>query len=497
MDCLTTNLSGFCSSSSRVLHESLLRGIRAPADWCQNIRLDQDLAIEKDEANFDPDVEIRDYEKIEQSLPVFCVSARAYQKLAGRLEKDSVQIDGFTSLNDTEIPQLQEHARKMTEAGRKHTSQLFLNELNQLLNSMRLWASAKTRAAVSKKDQEVNDKVLRGCLARLDTVFRGIVKDHHSSMEHCVQGQLYKTLDDLIPVASGSAVNTATGWGGPRASGGMFWASYKAACRREGSWLDKDFNAELFEPINGKLAGTWERTFQQRIPTTLTRFAGNCKAVLDEFHRDVATNVPGAAVNPAGLSILNQLNRAHHTNLDATPKIIGDRITERQRAANRGFTPVIENAMQPAYDACARERGIGTYSRMKSTMESHVDTARHTMFRAACDAVKGRLDSISACAEQLMTIITQNLLTNLQRDYHATLVGGPSEVTAAVPLAEQMLHSQVRPILEGADGRFAELCFPPATGGVSAATIGASGQEEDDDLIARQLEDESKLDTKP
>ena len=41
---------------------------------------------------------------------------------------------------DTEIPQLQEHAKKLTEASRISTCRRFLNELLQLLNSMSLWA---------------------------------------------------------------------------------------------------------------------------------------------------------------------------------------------------------------------------------------------------------------------------------------------------------------------------------------------------------------------
>jgi hypothetical protein len=41
--------------------------------------LDQELALEEDEENFNPDVELRDYEQVAQSLPVFCVSSRGYQ----------------------------------------------------------------------------------------------------------------------------------------------------------------------------------------------------------------------------------------------------------------------------------------------------------------------------------------------------------------------------------------------------------------------------------
>jgi hypothetical protein len=72
---------------------------------------------------------------------VFCVSSRAYQKLSGRLEKDDFQSHGFLSIEDTEVPKLQEHAKKLTEAGRASHCRRFLNDLSQLVNSMKLWAA--------------------------------------------------------------------------------------------------------------------------------------------------------------------------------------------------------------------------------------------------------------------------------------------------------------------------------------------------------------------
>lgn len=322
--------------------------------------LDQDLAIEEDELNFDPDETIRDYEDVARSLAVFCVSARAYQKLTGRLEKDAVHIDGFASLGDTEIPQLQEYAKGLTEPGRINTCQLFLNDLNQLLNSMRLWSTGEAFTTVSK-DQKLDEKVLLACFTKLDAALRQAIKDCHSEIQQDLEKNIYKKFDRLVPTASRNAVKVATGWGKPRSDGGLFWGTYKATCRRDGKFSGslglRDFNAELFEPINKQLAGVWERTFQKRIPSALRKFIGACKAVLEAFHKDVAINVPAAAANPVGLNMLCQQNRAHQKMLEAAPNLIGAKIRESQREANRGFTPVIQQAMQPAYNACAEERG--------------------------------------------------------------------------------------------------------------------------------------------
>jgi hypothetical protein len=102
---------------------------------------------------------------------VFCVSSRAYQKLSGRLEKDNFQSHGFLSIEDTGIPDLQVHAKKLTEAGRvKHCGQ-FLNGLSQLVNSMKLWSmndSTQSNLTDSEKRQEAMH--LEGLLDGLNQV---------------------------------------------------------------------------------------------------------------------------------------------------------------------------------------------------------------------------------------------------------------------------------------------------------------------------------------
>lgn len=136
--------------------------------------------------------------------------------------------------------------------------------------------------------------------------------------------------------------------------------------------------------------------------------------------------------------------------------------------------------------------GPGTFVRMKSTMESHVDIARKTMFREACDSVMGQLDTICAGVEQWMTAPAQDLFAKLQRDYLATLVGGRAEATAAIPLFERILCEQIQSIVEDSDSRFAQLSFA-ATGEVPSDAVGSK----DKNFVARKPEDDSEPETKP
>lgn len=74
-------------------------------DFATGIKeLDQEVAEEIDEASFDPEEDQRDYDEVARSLPVFCVSSRAYQKLSGRFKRDKA-VPGFSSPDQTEVSQ--------------------------------------------------------------------------------------------------------------------------------------------------------------------------------------------------------------------------------------------------------------------------------------------------------------------------------------------------------------------------------------------------------
>ena len=141
--------------------------------WATNksYRLDQETAAEADAANFDPEVDLRDYAAVAESLPVFCVSSRAFQKLSGRLQRDGFRNDGFQSADDTEIPQLQDHAQKLTESARGAASRKFLHGLVHLLNSIRMWASNnETSSGQSDGDKKAEQARLTGQLQKLKQV---------------------------------------------------------------------------------------------------------------------------------------------------------------------------------------------------------------------------------------------------------------------------------------------------------------------------------------
>ena len=163
---INSEMSAMCISGRNQYSKGAIQ-----QDFAAGIKeLDQEIAAEEDEENFDPDAVIRDYDEVAKALPVFCVSSRGYQKLQGRLKKDP-HVPGFTTIGETEIPALQAHCEKLTETGRAANCRAFINKLSQLLNSLTLWASSDgTGANLSPEQKAKEARYLQKGLEGLETV---------------------------------------------------------------------------------------------------------------------------------------------------------------------------------------------------------------------------------------------------------------------------------------------------------------------------------------
>lgn len=447
-------------------------------DFAMGIKeLDQENAVEEDDAAFDPDQDIRDYDKVASSLPVFCVSSRAYQKLSGRLEKDDFQSHGFLSVEDTEIPKLQEHARKLTEAGRTSHCRRLLNDLSQLMNSMRLWSTNDgTQSILTDGEKRREEQHLNKLLNNLEEELELLLKRSIDEMQKCLEEHIFENINASIPSAVAAAPDTAYSWGAHRSEGGLFWATYKATVRRQGVYSGasgpRDFNQELFDPVSRNLATGWERAFQRRLPAILNEFSTKASAKLQEFHQSAKARAEQRHTNMTGLVILSNQILAHIRTVKALPATMCSKITEAQREASRQFTPVICNAMMDAYTICTNEHGSGSYARMKEAMANHVDITRHSMFGEAYKVVRGQLEVMCRAMQQEIGKSTQAVFDTIHIEYMRTIVGAEVDRTKKMSRQELDLRRHVRQVLLRSDRLFA-----PALGEVPESPKSASEVE--------------------
>ncbi|KAH7631152.1 hypothetical protein B0T09DRAFT_305665 [Sordaria sp. MPI-SDFR-AT-0083] len=405
-------------------------------DFAMGIKeLDQETAIEEDEENFDSDVDLRNYDEVAETLPVFCVSSRAFQKLSGKMVRDKFNSAGFRSLEEAEIPQLQAHAQKLTENGRAVNCRRFLADLSD-----------------SQLDEyELND----------------VVKETLNNLKEALAENIYEILDKYLPE---KAVPTASGWGAHRDAGGLFWATYKATCRRNGVYSGasgpRDFNAELIEPIYTPLSTAWERTFQRRLPGVLKDHAKSTKLLLETFHREATMRSQQRGNNPQGINMLALQLQAHGQKVSELPDTLNANVQDLQRDANRTFTPEIQTQMERAYVGCVDERsmslftGPGSCKRMKDIMVGHVGAHRMTMFQAATRVVQDQLDLMCREIKKRLQDEAEDLHDILSQDYLATLIGAEVAGRKGLPRVERALRAEMVPLLQKTDPVFA-----PVVGG--------------------------------
>ncbi|KAI0417897.1 hypothetical protein F5X98DRAFT_363421 [Xylaria grammica] len=426
-------------------------------DFAMGVKeLDQENAAEEDDETFDPDQDTRDYDKVAQSLPVFCVSSRAYQKLSGKLEKDDFQSHGFSSIEDTEIPKLQEHAKQLTEARRTSHCRHFLNDLSRLVNSMKLWsADDSTGPNLTDDEKSSEGNHLKKLLSHLEEELESLLKLSITSIRASIEDHVFKSIKESMPSAIEAAPDTAYSWGAPRALGGLYWATYKATVRRQGVYSGasgpRDFNQELFEPISRRLATSWERAFQRRVPAILNDFAKRVTEKLEQFHQTAKARAEQRRINVTGLITLSSQIQAHTRTVESLPGEVYTIITEAQREANRQFTPAICDAMTDAYTICTNEYGTGSYARMKSAMTDHVDDVRHSMFTEATAVVKQHLEEMCRSVMKNIAESIQVIFDTVSAEYMRALVDQSQKPTRG----ELDMRSLIHKILIQGDKLFA------------------------------------------
>ncbi|KAL1632351.1 hypothetical protein SLS56_003766 [Neofusicoccum ribis] len=366
-------------------------------DFAAGIKeLDQETALDEDEENFNPDEDFRDYDEVARSLPVFCISSRAFQKLSGRLKRDK-DVSGFKDIQETGMPQLQAHSKKLTEAGRAANSQKFLNNLSQLLNSIALWATQNGHGSqLTASQQRKEAQFLEQKLAELYKGLDKVVDDTLAGIRVSLTENIYDKYDRAVTSASEASLPTAEKW--------------------------NNFKVKTLE-------------------------------VLKNFHITVTKRANEIGVSIASIAMLSQQLNNYGPFLEAQVHTMKELMTTFQREVNREFTPVIAAAMEHAYDLCASECGTGTYVRMKGHMASHISANRTKMFQDACDAVKKSLEQMSAHIKTQLEQRTDGVYSTAQRDYLQVL-GNIGAADISLSQVEIGVREDVASILDSSEGIF-------------------------------------------
>ncbi|XXG94887.1 hypothetical protein Hte_001146 [Hypoxylon texense] len=412
--------------------------------------LDQEHAAEEDETTLNPEEDIRDYDEVARTLPVFCVSSRAYHKLSGRLQKDDFQSHGFMSLEDKGIPQLQQHSQKLTEARRASHCRGFLNELVQLISSMKLWTTSDgAQCSLTDVKKCLEEMRLRELLDGLEKGSKKSAADTRKLLDRALSKNIHRTLDSSIPSAIDAAVDIAAKWGAEKSSGGLALidAPTRQPVHSKRRRPRTNFNRDLFAPIDGDLrAGAGPRLSTAASRPSSTKLGQAAQLRLKAFREAVRA---GARSRRRANGVAGQGGAGHACPARCSPTCarwtelppaLRAIVSERQRQANGGFTPVICDAMKHASTVCTEERGSGSYNRMKAAMTSHVGKVRDTMFHGAVKKVKAELGGLRRAVQQRMDEVLESMFATIFSEYMQVL-GLPKDLAMRAAIDDLLRRS--------------------------------------------------------
>ncbi|KAK2605099.1 hypothetical protein N8I77_007970 [Diaporthe amygdali] len=413
-----------------------------------------------DDVNFDPSIKQRDYHEMGRSLPVFCVSSKAYRALRKRTKRQD-PVKGFRTLMDSEIPHLQQLAMKLPEQWRIHGYKTFLNEFCGLLSSLSHWADrgllkCKTQV-MSAQDEAYEKKHLQTAIANLKKESDMLIWAQKSELDSIVNNEFQSKSIAAIEYAGKRLTRIVTKWTAKPNVGGWDIAhgTYKAICRRNGaktkSKKARDFNEDILEPYLKKVVSGWDQAFGHSVPESLDSFAVIFSAKLRDFHSMMSCRPELERCKKAPLLTLSRQIDVYEKMMKNKTTSMKASIQGEQRQASRAFYPEIKQQMSKAYSIIVEEEGQGCFLRMKGHMLNHVQEGRNAIYGQANARVIEDLKKIFEANRKELEDTAHNIVENLETDFRS-IISNSKKIQAA-----EMAQAHVRGVLDEADARFEAL----------------------------------------
>ncbi|KAI0200410.1 hypothetical protein F4808DRAFT_470357 [Astrocystis sublimbata] len=393
--------------SKRAIREQFSLGLK---------ELDQHEADNTNE-NSDRVEGLRDYEQVATALPVFCVSSRAYQKLCSK-----EVADGFNDVDDTDIPQLRIHVRRLTEAIRFRNAKSFLNDLSQTLGSLYLWSSKKsTEFYLSDEDKKAEMKWVNIQVEQL----RKRLTIANEGLNHQLTNDMnaiFKCFQGAAIHAAGCASAIAHKWPtNKRGDGGLPCGSYRATLRRHGVFTPKagpqDFNQDLVAPFLLRISNAWETIFTKKIPDALEIHAKACQEHQENIQGIIMSRLQERAAFHDIMNMLHDLDIARSSGFGTKITSLVSDIAKTQRSANRNFSSAIQEYLRPKYEECGQDKGRGVFARIKLEMNAEIGENSRAMLMSCYKPAKVKLSKMPRDIHEDLKLHTEVMLDGMVDDY--------------------------------------------------------------------------------
>ncbi|WEW55281.1 hypothetical protein PRK78_000710 [Emydomyces testavorans] len=360
----------------------------------------------------------QDYENIAKSLPVFCISARGYQQLRGKMGRDK-ELRGFGTFHETGILQLQDHCIDSTVPSRQKGCLAFLNNLECLVNSLSIDLSSG-QAFPLEVNRKNDQKYLALKLERLQIDFEDVTRKLFNNLDQIIHQSIYAEFDAAASRAEDAASGTLMNW---NERSRIAWNTYRAICRRKGVYRGKhghyDWNQQLAEPMLATLTIRWERTFKRDLPKTLDSFIGEYQRLATTFSNKVEKRLVVITENGKLRRKLRTQLQTYKNSFRYMHVSLKKLMRQEQKTVSREIGPHFQNMLNAAYVEASTRTGQGTFQQMKDIMSNYINDKKGTMFRDSTNEIKQQMRKAVIRTQTKAMKGVNDVFKTISRDYTA------------------------------------------------------------------------------
>eukprot|EP00929_Paragymnodinium_shiwhaense_P060471 TRINITY_DN30198_c0_g2_i1.p1 TRINITY_DN30198_c0_g2~~TRINITY_DN30198_c0_g2_i1.p1 ORF type:complete len:779 (+),score=195.41 TRINITY_DN30198_c0_g2_i1:954-3290(+) len=405
---------------------------------------------------------------------VFTVSSRDYQKLAGHLASEDGEARLWGSLEETEIPQLRRWFHQQGD--------LFELRKQKELDQSLLQICRKLCRP------QGDDKEGRAAPARASLCIDEAMKVAETALIGKLDLELQRACSalatELLPrisigqmEAAEQAPLTMEPKCAPKGAGGVHHGTFKATCRRLGSWKE-DWNALLADPLNRSIATKWDLVLNRQLPEIVKNLKASQILELQAIQKRL--QLPAVAAEEAG-----QLLRSGS---------LARFIRDRQMDTSRQIKDNVQVGMTAAYQRAAATSGTGMDIRQKEIVRSFVRKDANKLFKDVAGLLNAALSSLLADLKGVLQEHTQCALQVWKAALSRELAGEAEQ--ARLQGLRESLCSTVAKIIKDATERVSvredaleRVSMAVVKAGASSSDV-AGDRDRDVDMVSRDDQDD-------
>jgi hypothetical protein len=356
-------------------------------------------------------------------MDVHCISSNDYLKIQQIKPKSDGPPSTFSTIDDTQIPQLRMFVHGTTARSKTVFAKAFVRNTSDLLDRVKLLAVDGSKIGSGRSSLRCM-KLFEREVAKIGNKIQPLTSHFSARIRDVIKKRLQPALESGSKKGIAAAVPICKSWGEKTrrtkshrdaTHNGLYWSTYMATARRNGVYTSPsagaiDTNQELCDPMEKEFSVDWQRIMDTQIRINLLDCEKKIQTLCSEINLAIASEFENEGMDKnRTTSMSSTAGRGCSNAVKQSFSEMRRHATETQRNLNRSLLPIVQAQMIESYtNTMNATAGTGRFSRMKDAMLNTTKTKVRTMFDRSTLAL---LTGIDELVNQLVHLILQTSAT--------------------------------------------------------------------------------------